>query len=65
MIMVTGRAGYPPGYLRRPMTVTDITYHRVMGRWEPNARGRLAQAALTLYAERGFEQTTALDKSQA
>ena len=29
-----------------------------MGRWEPNARGRLAQAALTLYAERGFEQTT-------
>ena len=29
-----------------------------MGRWEPNARGRLAQAALALYAERGFEQTT-------
>jgi len=29
-----------------------------MGRWEPNARGRLAQAALELYAERGFEQTT-------
>jgi AcrR family transcriptional regulator len=29
-----------------------------MGRWEPNARGRLAQAALTLYAEQGFEQTT-------
>jgi AcrR family transcriptional regulator len=30
-----------------------------MGRWEPNARGRLAQAALTLYAEQGFDQTTA------
>jgi AcrR family transcriptional regulator len=43
------------------MTVTDITYHRVMGRWEPNARGRLAQAALTLYAEQGFEQTTAAE----
>jgi AcrR family transcriptional regulator len=29
-----------------------------MGRWEPNARGRLLQAALELYSERGFEQTT-------
>jgi AcrR family transcriptional regulator len=29
-----------------------------MGRWEPNARGRLEQAALSLYNERGFEQTT-------
>jgi AcrR family transcriptional regulator len=29
-----------------------------MGRWEPNARGRLEQAALDLYVERGFEQTT-------
>jgi AcrR family transcriptional regulator len=29
-----------------------------MTRWEPNARGRLAQAALELYSERGFEQTT-------
>ncbi|MEU7058068.1 TetR family transcriptional regulator [Streptomyces sp. NPDC046197] len=29
-----------------------------MGRWEPNARGRLEQAALELYSERGFEQTT-------
>lgn len=32
-----------------------------MGRWEPNARGRLARAALTLYAEQGFEQTTAAE----
>jgi AcrR family transcriptional regulator len=30
-----------------------------MGRWEPNARERLAQAALDLYSEHGFEQTTA------
>ncbi|MEV5746896.1 helix-turn-helix domain-containing protein [Actinoallomurus sp. NPDC052308] len=29
-----------------------------MGRWEPNARGRLAQAAFELYGERGYEQTT-------
>ncbi|GAA1683329.1 TetR/AcrR family transcriptional regulator [Fodinicola feengrottensis] len=32
-----------------------------MSRWEPNARGRLVEAALTLYSERGFEQTTAAD----
>lgn len=29
-----------------------------MGRWQPGARGRLAEAALSLYRERGFEQTT-------
>ena len=29
-----------------------------MSRWEPNARGRLERAALELYVERGFEQTT-------
>ncbi|WP_428265081.1 TetR/AcrR family transcriptional regulator [Haliangium sp.] len=29
-----------------------------MGRWEPDARGRLVQAALELYRKRGFEQTT-------
>jgi AcrR family transcriptional regulator len=29
-----------------------------MGRWQPNARGRLMQAAFALYGERGFEQTT-------
>jgi AcrR family transcriptional regulator len=29
-----------------------------MGRWEPDAQGRLAKAALELYADRGFEQTT-------
>ena len=31
---------------------------RGMGRWEPNARGRLEQAAMELFIERGFEQTT-------
>ncbi|HEY5195985.1 MAG TPA: TetR family transcriptional regulator [Solirubrobacteraceae bacterium] len=29
-----------------------------MTRWEPNGRGRLEQAALALYGERGFENTT-------
>jgi AcrR family transcriptional regulator len=29
-----------------------------MGRWEPNARGRLEQAAMELYREHGFESTT-------
>jgi AcrR family transcriptional regulator len=29
-----------------------------MGRWQPNAPGRLLRAALELYGERGFEQTT-------
>ncbi len=29
-----------------------------MARWQPNARGRLEQAALELYGERGFENTT-------
>lgn len=32
-----------------------------MSRWEPNARGRLERAALELYRERGFEQTTAAE----
>jgi AcrR family transcriptional regulator len=29
-----------------------------MVRWEPDSRGRLARAALALYGERGFENTT-------
>ena len=29
-----------------------------MTRWEPNGRGRLELAALALYGERGFENTT-------
>ena len=29
-----------------------------MGRWEPNARGRLARAALVLSAEKGYDNTT-------
>ena len=40
------------------MSVAAIKYDRGMTRWEPDARGRLEQAALELYGERGFEQTT-------
>lgn len=40
------------------MSVTAIRYHQGVSRWEPNARGRLEQAAMDLYIERGFEQTT-------
>ncbi len=40
------------------MSVNVISYDGRMTRWEPNARGRLEQAALELYGERGFEQTT-------
>jgi AcrR family transcriptional regulator len=29
-----------------------------MARWEPDSRGRLTEAALALYGERGFENTT-------
>jgi AcrR family transcriptional regulator len=30
-----------------------------MGRWQPDSRGRLQEAALALYSERGFDHTTA------
>jgi AcrR family transcriptional regulator len=43
------------------MSAAVINYDRGVGRWEPNARGRLEQAALELYVERGFEQTTVAD----
>jgi AcrR family transcriptional regulator len=40
------------------MTAAVIPYDQNVSRWEPNARGRLEQAALDLYTERGFDQTT-------
>jgi AcrR family transcriptional regulator len=36
-----------------------------MARWEPGARGRLQAAALDLYVERGFEQTTAAEIAES
>jgi AcrR family transcriptional regulator len=35
-----------------------------MARWEPNASGRLALAALELFAEQGYENTTVIDIAQ-
>jgi AcrR family transcriptional regulator len=35
-----------------------------MARWEPNAQARLAQAALELFAEHGYEQTTVAEIAQ-
>jgi AcrR family transcriptional regulator len=32
-----------------------------MARWEPDASGRLVEAAMQLYRERGFDQTTVAD----
>ncbi len=40
------------------MSVTVNSSMGGVGRWEPNSRGRLQAAALTLFAERGFDQTT-------
>ena len=46
------------------MSATVIEYDQAMGRWEPNAHGRLEQAALELYVEHGFEQTTVAEIAQ-
>jgi AcrR family transcriptional regulator len=43
------------------MSVAVNTYYLAMSRWGPDARGRLAQAALELYGKRGFDQTTAAE----
>jgi AcrR family transcriptional regulator len=56
----------PPGWVMSVavvtlagMSVSVITgYDRGMARWKPDSRGRLEQAALALYDERGFENTT-------
>src|SRR6476646_9755901 len=40
------------------MSVTAVTRIGSMSRWQPNARGRLRQAAFELYGEHGFDQTT-------
>ena len=40
------------------MTDAVIAYHGDMSRWQPNTRERLTGAAIELYRERGFDQTT-------
>src|SRR6202030_2395061 len=41
------------------MSVTVNVRIGIMGRWQPDSRGRLQEAALALYSERGFDRTTA------
>src|ERR1700689_1080733 len=36
-------------------------YDQVLTRWEPDARGRLQQAAMTLFLERGYAEVTVAD----
>jgi Transcriptional regulator len=45
--------------------VAVITRLDIMARWEPGARERLQEAALELFASRGFEQTTAAEIAQS
>jgi AcrR family transcriptional regulator len=40
------------------MSVPVINYDQRMVRWQPDSHGRLEQAALALYGERGFDNTT-------
>jgi AcrR family transcriptional regulator len=40
------------------MSVSAIRYSEAMARWEPDARGRLEKAAMELFQERGYVQTT-------
>jgi AcrR family transcriptional regulator len=43
------------------MSDAVITRLLDVGRWEPDAEGRLMRAALELYGERGFDSTTVAD----
>ncbi len=40
------------------VSVITLRYDDGMARWEPDSQGRLAQAALDLFAEQGFDNTT-------
>ena len=45
--------------IRLMMSAADVKCRLFgMGRWKPDARGRLERAAMELYLERGFENTT-------
>ncbi|AEV82890.1 TetR family transcriptional regulator [Actinoplanes sp. SE50] len=46
------------------MSACDMTTITGMVRWEPGAGGRLREAALELYVERGYEQTTVAEIAQ-
>jgi AcrR family transcriptional regulator len=42
-------------------TVHEVDYTARVARWEPNASGRLTEAAMALFAERGYAKTTVGD----
>jgi AcrR family transcriptional regulator len=44
-----------------PMSVAVITRIGLVARWKPDAVGRLQQAALELFVERGYDNTTVAD----
>src|SRR5215831_6895032 len=46
-------------------SATVITYTRGVVRWKPGAPQRLQQAALELFARRGYEETTAAEIAQS
>ena len=43
------------------MSIAVIMYTQDMGRWQPEAPSRLEHAAMELFSERGFDQTTVAD----
>jgi AcrR family transcriptional regulator len=43
------------------MSLGVVNYAEGMVRWQPDAQGRLAEAAFALYGERGFDATTVAD----
>lgn len=43
------------------MSHPDVPYAPRVGRWEPDAGGRLRSAAFELFAEQGYESTTVAD----
>jgi AcrR family transcriptional regulator len=43
------------------MSEAVITYDGAVARWEPDARGRLEQAALELFMKQGYDDTTVAD----
>src|SRR5690348_5006677 len=47
------------------MSASDMTRITIMARWEGGAAGRLRDAAMTLYAQRGYEQTTVAEIAEA